>query len=477
MRWLLVLAIAIAGCGDDDGSGMDAAMMDGGGVDSAMPIDGGGMDAGGFDAGPPLMHDCAATHFVTADADGSGDGSEGSPWTLEQAMAEAQPGNVVLVGPGVYTAPGSGERYAPSWNPAQSGTSDAPIVFCAEYPAVHNAANRSELRNDGTSDGGPTFGTLDREWIVWDGFYVNEAMAPSRPDTGPVVVWGSRNVTIARCVVEATTIERGDNHNAIRLEAVENVRIVDNRLFGVHESTRPSRNHAAIMTYDASFVTIEHNEIFDCDAAMYLKGDHEGDGLPNGAFTVRYNHVHDIIAHGVTLLGVTLVGSEPTVVSHNLFEGVGIGVLLNAVGEGHPASARVHHNTIVDSEVGVFVNTSTPSDFHITQNLVVGAPVFATDTVSREDLAMMVGNGYLSDDNHAHEHDYWAFGDSLEVFQGWSGLDGESSTGDPLFVDAMGGDYHLGAGSPALTASTTGEAVGCFVDGTEQMGVRPPATE
>lgn len=487
MRILLITIaiVLVAGCGDDDG-GTDASMLDGAidsSVDSGVELDSGvdsaidaatdaSMDSAA-DAGPLLMHDCTPTHFATSDADGSGDGSAEQPWTLHQAMADAQPGDVVVVSPGVYTATGTGTRYTPAWNPARSGSEDAPIVFCAEYPAVHNDSNRTELRHDGTDEGGPTFGTLERDWIVWDGFYVDEAMSASRPDTGPVGVWGSEHVTIARSVIQGATIERADNHNGIRLEFARHVRIVDNLITGVDDVEMRNRNHAAIMTYDSSFITIEHNEITDCHAGMYLKGDHADDGAPNGAYTVRFNHVHDVRAHAITVLGIVPVGDAPSDISHNLLERAGVGVLLNSVAADHPASVRLHHNTIVDTENGIFVNTSNPSDFHITQNLIVGSPVFVTDTLSREDVLTMVGNGYLSDDNHAHDHDYWAFGDALEVFQEWSGLGAESSTGDPLFVNPSMGDYHLGAGSPAATASSGGEAVGCYVDGTEHMGPRP----
>ena len=487
--WISLAALAmLVGCSDSGSAPPDAAANS----DAAAPLDGGGGsgDAArapdgaspdtGVDAGPPL-HTCEPTRWVTAEAAGGGDGSLEAPWSLAQAMAEASAGDVVLVGPGVYVAAATGERYAPAWAPAQSGSEGAPIVFCAEYPAVHHDTNRSELRNDATAagtDASPTFGTLGAQHVVWDGFYVNEAVSPSHPDTGPVGVWGSDHVTIARSVIDGATISRADNHNGIRLEVATHVRILNNRIRGVRDSSGAgaNRNHAAIMTYDSSFVTIEHNEISDSDGGMYLKGDHEGDDRPNGAFTVRYNRVSDIGTHGITILGVTLVGDAPTEVSHNIVERAGICILLNSVGSDHPAAVRVHHNTLVDCDAGVFPNArETLFDIELTQNLFSGTVPFYYEDWTEAQLRAVMANGWLTDDNHAATDGDWAFERTLTEWQTWSGMDLASSTGDPAFVDPDAGDYHLGPASPAATASTTGAPVGCYVTGTETIGIEPPS--
>lgn len=462
------LVAAAVGCGQDPGS----TVSDGG------PSDGGPSDgAPGADAAPPLAHSCEGTRFVRADATGTGDGSMGNPWTLAQAMADAAPGDVVVVGPGIYTAPSTAVRDQPAWHPTRSGTAGAPIVFCAEYPAVYNEANRSELRNDATAEGtdaSPTFGTQNRDHVVWDGFYVDEAASPSHPDTGPVVVWGSSNVTIARSVIVGAAIARDDNHNGIRLEAVDHVAVVNNRISNIRHAVQPSRNHAAIMTYDASFVTIEHNELRDGDDGIYLKGDHAGDGRPNGAFTVRFNRLQDLAGHGITILGVTRVGDQPTEIAQNLIARAHIGMLFNSVGGDHPASVRVHHNTLVGGTAGFFPNApATMFDFHVTQNLVHGAPVFLFESFTQPDLQTVIANGYLSDDNHAHLHPEWAWGRSLVDWQTFSGLDAASSTGDPLFVAPAADDYRLGPSSPAAQASATGGPVGCYLAGSEHIGVEP----
>ncbi len=53
---------------------------------------------------------------------------------------------------------------------------------------------------------------------------------------------------------------------------------------------------------------------------------------------------------------------------------------------------------------------------------------------------------------------------SLISGPGWAGTNG-NITGDPLFVNAPGGDYHLAAGSPAINAGTTVGAPSYDLDG------------
>jgi hypothetical protein len=476
-----MVVVFLVACSEDAAPpAPDAARVDGGAPDrdgGVVRSDGGGI--GDPDGGaPPPPPSCEPTRYVTIDAAGGGDGSMGSPWTLAEAMASATAGDVVEVGPGVYVAPATEERYAPAWNPANSGEEGRPIVFCARHAAVYTETDRSELRNDETTpnEGSPTFGTLGREHIVWDGFYVNENVSASTADTGPVGVWGSSHVTISRCVIEGATITRADNHNGIRLEGVTNVLLTDNRIFGVRDAAAPNQNHASIMTYDASFVTIEHNEISDGSLGMYLKGDHSDDGLPNGAFTVRANFVHDIDLQAIKILGVLEVGGRPTEVSGNLLVDNGGGVIFTAVGDNHPAAVRVHHNTIVGATGSAFAAfPRTMFDVVITDNLVASSPFFYTGWDAAA-IAEVVSHGFDCDHNFGDASFDWVqseadYSHDLAGWQAFSGLDGASLSGAPPFRSA--GEYVLAAGSPALAMSSTGGPVGAYLTGDEVIGIRP----
>ncbi|MBW2735574.1 MAG: right-handed parallel beta-helix repeat-containing protein, partial [Deltaproteobacteria bacterium] len=60
--------------------------------------------------------------YVSAHADGKGDGSMSSPWTMAQANTNASAGDTVRIGPG---------RYQTGLVPAKNGTAAAPIRFVA----------------------------------------------------------------------------------------------------------------------------------------------------------------------------------------------------------------------------------------------------------------------------------------------------------------------------------------------------------
>lgn len=467
----------------DEGAGASSGPDSGsdGGQDDSTGTSGddGGTETSGGPTPEPAVS-CDPNRFVSVDAPGGGDGSSGAPWTLTEAMGAAGAGDVVEVGPGVYTAPATGERHRPAWSPTNSGVQGEPIVFCARHAAVHGPpqSQRSELRNDATdpNGGSPTFGSLDRSHIIWDGLYVNEAVSPSRADTGPVTVWGSEDITISRCVIEGATIEREDNHNGVRLEAVTRVRLVDNHIFGVRSVGNPNRNHACITTYDASDITIENNEINDCALGIYLKGDHVDDGLPNGAFFVHRNYIHDVSLRAVEVLGVTLVGETPSDISHNLLVNNGTGVGFNNVADDHPAAVHVHHNTMVGSARGLSPFPSTMLDVTLSDNLVSGGPVIYTGW-DASTVELVIANGFDTNYNFGDPQTDWVESEAgyaydLAAWQASSSLDGQSLVGDPMFVGR--GDYHLGPDSPALTASSSGEAVGCYVTGEEVIGVRPP---
>jgi len=145
------------------------------------------------------------------------------------------------------------------------------------------------------------------------------------------------------------------------------------------------------------------------------------------------------------------------------------------VGADHPAAVRVTNNTVVDCGTGFFPNARTTLfDFEVLANLVVGSAPFMFEDWAESDLTVVIGNGYLSDDNHAFGHSEWAFGGTLSQWQTLTGLDLESSEGDPELVDVANGDYHLAPSSPARIASVSNGPVGCYVAGDEVMGVEGP---
>ena len=69
----------------------------------------------------------------------------------------------------------------------------------------------------------------------------------------------------------------------------------------------------------------------------------------------------------------------------------------------------------------------------------------------------------------------WAFNSATQDFGGfekftqWLADDKLNRVGDPQFVNALAGDFHLRPGSPALTAGVDGKEVGAFGEAAEAV--------
>ncbi|MCU0736716.1 MAG: hypothetical protein MUF20_14595, partial [Methylotetracoccus sp.] len=87
------------------------------------------------------------------------------------ASQAARAGDTVIIRAGTYSTAGSGLRYDPAYNPANSGTAAQPIVFQAEGTVTLTLS----------SSRGPVIGSNERNYITWKGFTINEANAPSTP--------------------------------------------------------------------------------------------------------------------------------------------------------------------------------------------------------------------------------------------------------------------------------------------------------
>ena len=466
------------------GSPEDAATS--GDAGSALESEAGAGGDSGLGLPPPTY---TPTRYVTVSASGAGDGSLANPWTLAQAMANAVAGDRVQVGPGIYTGTNTASRSVPAFNPANSGTAASPIVFFAQHPAVHSATNRSEIRNGVTMGelGCPTIGTSNRDYIVWDGFYIDEQQSRSHSDTGPVVIWSSSNVEIARSLVNGRIFVRGDNHSGIRTEGAINPLIRYNRIQNFRDPT-PARNTTAFTMYDTRGLVFEHNDLVDNDSGLYLKGQHE-DAVLNAEADVRFNRIvrnHAALGRGITgvvalgLTDTTLPGIGRSHVHQNIIVGYNNSIATNAVAPNHPRLVGFYNNTVYDCGVGIGILQSTSGDGYrdtffrrnLSSNTTHG---IYSETVSAAGFVAYQGLGFDIDDNWFHQYGTFANTSAgaltLAAWRTQTGFDMASNEGDPQFVNAAAGDFHLQPGSPARTAATGGGPVGAYITGTETIGV------
>lgn len=474
--------------------------------------DDGGTDEDTGDTPPPA--DCEANRWVTATAAGGGDGSEASPWTLAEAMTNATAGDRVQVAAGTYRGAATGERYLPTFTPANSGTAEAPIVFCAEFPAVHHEDEPqlwSVIQNDGPAAGdaacSPAFGVANQSYIVWDGFAVDQADAPWRPDTAPITLVSSSYVQIVRNRVVARDRPLYDNNNGIRMDESHHIAITDNRILCPDEDGDLANDPGGIQSYDSSHYEWAHNEITGCDTGFHPKGVHEWSEhylLPG---SIHHNLLVDV-SHGVYPQGVPGVPEaeigegEYLDVYQNVVVDSTFGVTMNPVGDDNGRRIRFVNNTFVGLDpVGgaalALVGVPGPNSFGLSvwRNNVVAESAGAygfqggdeAERLGALDRFDIDHNRFADVDGIVVVTDHVAFAAVLDALADWQarGNDESSSLGDPGFVDQAARDLRLaddsecrGAGLDVLDLQGLGADapihIGAYItdDQSDVVGIR-----
>ena len=397
----------------------------------------------------------------------------------------ARAGDIVLVAAGTYTTPGTGDRSVPALYTHNEGSAGNPIIFRAEGTV--------RLTLSGT---GPTIGSFDRDYIVWDGFTIDEAQARSVSDTGPVVAWFCTGCQFLNLTIigNGDDFGRGDNHAGIRLEQSDDILIRGNRIRNVYSATNRN-NGAGIMTYSSHRLTIEHNEISECGAGVFLKGGPYR--APSGSL-IRYNYIHNVgtgnysqgTADGAAIAlhaGATGTAAAPILVYQNILtNGAQAGVRIwgfdGVNPQNNPMHIKVVNNTIDGMPIGVYVDARpVPNATHLVANNVVtrATEVFAYNTQghdpgdkTRVEFTRNLGTGQT-----------WAIVPvenrrNLADWRSTTNQDLGSVQTDPLYVS--GSDYHLTGGSPARSVGRAvfgiggadGAVVpaGAYITGNESIG-------
>jgi hypothetical protein len=394
----------------------------------------------------------------------------------QNSSQAARAGDTVVVRSGNYNvSSGTGERYIPVYNPANSGTSSNPIVFRAESNVV--------LSSNTNTVGEPLIGTFDRDYIVWDGFILDERNINTKADTGPVVVWNSGNVTIQNLTVRGITSGWNDNHNAIRLERSHDVLIRNNTLYG-NRNAGGNRNGSSIMMYYTNDIIVENNDISDSGGGIFVKGEN------SGPVTIRYNYLHNLDSEGIAIgvLG-TASAQNGGRIYQNIIRDSNNGVTFIGYTGYSPANVDIVNNTIYNcSNGGIFIKPSTNGyrDIVLKNNLVVGNTVgIQGEDIS--DISSMSFSHNLYYNNRTHSRiSYTNYG-----FSAWQSSFNKDSVGsddaNPQFASTSENSFTLESGSPAINAgvdilnilgrgTSSNITMGARITGNEVIGVGGTST-
>lgn len=423
--------------------------------------------------------------YVDDTASGSGNGlAVGTAWTYSQAIASGA-GLIVCIEPGTYTGSDTDSRFVGTFNPP-AGTSGDPTIFVCKRAAAYNTTSRCEFTNGVTTgDSGSVTVSVSNAHSYWIGPYVNEDVSRSMSDTGPMAVYNCDDCGIEAARVDGITVDRPDNHNAIRVEAATNAFVRNCYLTGI-KVVGGSSNSAAVMVYSTRTADFDHNFIEDSNTGMYIKGESAGNGEV-GNLRVRWNRIST--ASPSANVGIFWGGPNsdlslaPNEIAGNLITDAYNGIFFHVFGSvgdpDGPAEIDVHHNSFaaIDATEGVLVwqdciNTSEACNTITTRDNVMvtgGSGYLINLWWSSANNSTIAARGFAINYNAAYGNTSWGLLTSgYSTRAAWntaSGYDANSVqlTGDP-FINAAGGDYRLnntaGAGASARTGSSTGGYMG-----------------
>jgi hypothetical protein len=437
------------------------------------------------------------THYVTATASGSGDGTIGNPWTAQQAVANAQAGNVVQWGPGVYLLNCS--LPLPALVLANNGTAGNPIIHFAQSPAISASsdAQRTILRTaSGTGSlMGQRYGT-GGSYTTIDGFQF-EARAPYSLQDGSdgyslFLMRGMNNVRILRCAFDMGDMAPYSNAmwGGIWGQEVNTLEIAD-CIF--RNSARPvTHQHSAILFYALRNFEIHHNTFSDLNEAIFLKGAVNGIGCDGGS--IHHNRISDT-NHPFYFFRVNVSSASLYVdVYQNLVTDItntsGMANTWNGEIGASNRNVRMVNNT--------FYNWTATGGSGFGQNYYTSGPDL-TGVVWRNNIWHTMSGDYIYETAYATNFEnqdfdrnfYWAVGNIGRgvSFSAWQGSprfnDPNSSQLDPQLVSPATGDFRLATGAGArnfgtdvlnLLGNGTSSPINCgayiTAGQTDQIGVR-----
>lgn len=445
----------------------------------------------------------AATLYVNnsgtpacSDATTKASNSASSPWcsigraawgsTNRAAPVSAQAaaaGDLVLVTAGTYSTAGTGNRFEVAYNPVNSGTAGNKITFRASGTVTLTlSSSLGPVIGAGT-------GASGADYIVWDGFTLNEANITPQADTGPVVFFGSNGSEALNLTITGVIASYDDNHNGIRVEQSDGVLVRNNTITGFGSNGGYGQNDAAIMLYDSNDTIIEHNVLTNSGAGIYIKGQHPG--FTQRRTIVRFNWISGMYFAGL-IIGPA---SYDSTIAQNVIEdcqttSARIGIRWYSIGtnEGEQTQlTRLYNNTVYNC-YPMYV-TGAIGASNVIRNNIFDAnglsqnwqfqPVTAAGFSA---IDRNLYNGGSSGNVARTDVDGSGTNYTFASWQSTFSYDANGASASPSFV-TPGSNYHLQGGSAALTLgvdtydldgdSNTTEVIpaGAYVTGSESIGL------
>lgn len=446
-----------------------------------------------------------ADFYVSASANGSGNGSFGSPWTPAQALSLATAATFTgrntyvcwLAGNGgLYTRTSDSTHHTsgglPAFSPANSGRSSSEkIIHFSEYAGANLSSaltngNRTELAHDGTSqvtggDDKAHVGFVNISYVEMLGFVLSHNNGTFGIDEGAVLFYHGGGSCVG-CAVRWCYIDgigrSGDynltnhsNPSAVWVDNVTDVEFTDNDVRNFIFSGVNNRNVAGVTGYSFLNGLIANNRFTNIYNAIYIKGNSGGSGATENWLIVEKN---DFVSCPNGMFMQETHATNVTRVRQNLFRGISeVAVNYANAGSTPCRNTRVYNNTIIlDAGSGVVAafGSLDAANFGVNNwnhdnivSVTSGATRNHIDLSSSTSLFGRLGNNLYWNGSAGGFRGQWnsSVQTTLANWQsmlqtGGNGVgarDENSSVADPDFASTTTGA--LNVGSPALTMGSS----------------------
>ncbi len=415
---------------------------------------------------PIAAADCS--HYVAVDGDDANSGASDQPWrTLQFAANTAQPGNVICVGTGTYH-PEDDELIFTG-----AGTVDQPITFTTYNGEV--MIQGSVLFEPGSA------------YWNFQGFTLNDFVYWG------ISVAGANHIVLAE--LEVSGGEAAINFSVTRNgteSAVEYITVIDSVFhdaeYSVVDCTPGPCNNmtfqrldiygagGATASYGSDGLAVERGQnilVEDCHIhhnsgdGLDLNSRDKMQGAATGDIIVRRNRVDHNALNGIKLWGGGIL-------TNNLAWNNGDTTLVLEEGSDY----TITNNTFATVTSHTYLATAGYDEWSGTTSIIMMNNIFYNDNPAMDGSILYISprvtltadynlyyNPYMEEDLICYgETCFNAEHVSDSSFFGATGFGEHSIYGDPLFVDATNGDFHLAGTSPALGSgnSTYGSDIGAY---------------
>ncbi len=445
--------------------------------------------------GPP-NHYCNPTRPLSS----NGSGTLADPWNMTQCARLPVPGDVIGVMPGVSVPiPVSGSIRIPAFEVINSGTATNRIIFVTRYAAVAlpNVAtnpNRTELRhngtaphvsadgNDDTGTGCPIIGAYFKNYITFDGFFIDMAQAYPKTDSGVIRIEEATGIHLRNFEIKGTTTNMQSNPIIYRPQNGTNTILSNFRVYDFQNDPTGSRvPQGAFFSdqYGDQNFLIENFEIRNTGHGIFLKG--------SAGTSLNYGRIRNGIVSNISSCFQfhALDATHVTTLEYNICQDVTsvTGIFISS--EIAPArNLLIHHNTVArvgnsNTNGAIYSRsagfTAGNNNVEIRDNLFDinnGPSTNAVDYGEIPSLPQLMNyNAYYKNGATLS----WAWNgvgyNSINTWRTATGLDANSRvlTTSP-FIDRANGNFQIVAGHEAKTASSTGGELGAYAS-TQVIGV------